>query len=146
MWTRSIATLAIVCGLLWFVCPRVWTPHPSEERKPQEGVKLLLEDFRKGGDGRQFWRADMGYKLPVFYAVESYEIVDVDVFGRHMVRILSATKDGAPLMRLYEIMADGNKVWRITAQGDDPHEDVNRMVREAERLGREWDESHRPRH
>jgi hypothetical protein len=113
----------------------LWSLWPSLTEllvTPKEPlVKQWLEAMRKGGDGFEYWtgakQIEQGYTdegLPprvTFYAVSDYEILDNPDHGTWMVRIHSSTLAGIPVVRVYEVMVSSVGIYRVTAQGEDPH-------------------------
>lgn len=111
---------AFVVGLVALV---VWprsTPAPLSTTDTV--VRPWLEAMRKGGDGMEYWSKGEGLPPRVaFYAVTGYEIVDDSIPGRYMVRIHSSTRGGTPIVKVYEVIAADDGIFRVTAQGDDPY-------------------------
>ena len=115
----AVFASAIVVVVLGFTA---WPQ--SDESKASDVVKAWLDDLRKGNDTSPHWKESSPWPAPVFWSVASYEIVDVPYPGRYLVRIHSSTREGMPRVRLYEVMCDGMKVYRVTAQGEDPNADI----------------------
>ncbi len=43
-------------------------------------------------------------------------------------------------MRVYEVVSDGDKVYRVTAQGDDPDEELHQMIQRGVEAARPYRE------
>ncbi len=113
---------AFVLGLAVLIVPGWFQPKTTVLSTTDIVVRPWLEAMRKGGDGFEYWIDGEPEGLPpraAFYAVSDYEIVD-DSHGRYMVRIQSSTRAGTPIVKVYEVIATDEGIYRVTAQGDDP--------------------------
>jgi len=131
---------AFLIGLALLVVPGWLRPRPAIPSTTDTVVRPWLEAMRKGGDGFQYWIECDGPPRVAFYAVSAYEILDDSPFSGYKVRIHSSTRDGTPIVKVYEVLATSGGIYRVTAQGDDPDahfkETLNRL-REAVKASQE---------
>lgn len=116
-----ILTCLILIGIA-AVANFPWPAPKQDSRTVDKVIRPWLEAMRNGGDGFEYWRAGNSAGLPPrvsFFAVTDYEILGRSS-GGYLVRIHSSTRGGSPIVAVYEVVATGSGLYRVTVQGEDP--------------------------
>ncbi len=94
------------------------TPE-QEEASVDRAVYRWLDGVRKGRSASWNWYSREGVTPIPLYAVWDYEIVDRPAHDRRVVRIHCSTREGQPIVRLYNVVVRGIWIWSVEPQGDD---------------------------
>lgn len=119
---------AFLVGLAVLIVPGWFHPKPAIRSTTDTVVQPWLEAMRKGGDGFEYWGTTGSWPRVAFFAVSDYEIVDRS-HGTYKVRIHSSTRDGSPIVKIYEVLATNDGIHRVTAQGDDPNAEIHETIK-----------------